>query len=606
MTLRLPTSPSLVRISAGADSTAPLSPCDFGLPDKFTSWRPSQWNAVERIIHSEKRFSIICAATGFGKSLALMGAAVLSGRRTVVLTATKGLQDQISSDFESLAVDIRGQNNYLCPIAAELGVPPSTNVSEAPCQCGYGCSRRRHGPCEYFDRYREAQVKDLVVTNYQCWMFDEKKEAEAIHVHPMIYELNEGDPRDRRTPVRMLVLDEAHDAPEQLSKFVGVDLSRREVLSLHLEWPDSGLTLDDWRDWALATDQQVLARIAQHESKIRGSGGAKWSKEFKHLREMSRKLGKLAGMRVEDDWIMDEQEVEGRSMKSVRFDPLSPGRYAESALWRGVERVVLVSATVRPKTAELLGIPPDELEFVEYGSTFSPSRRPTITVPSIQMNYRNEQDDDLMMQWLRVLDRVIEDRLDRKGIIHAVSYKRARFIIDNSRHRSAMMVHHSHNRDQVVREFRDADPPAILVSPSVDTGYDFPGDICRYQVIAKIPFASVRDRIIKARQDRDKDYGLYLAAQTLVQMTGRAVRSESDWAETLILDDQAFWFVSKVRKFLPQWWTEAYRREDGVPKPLWFPEVMVEQHPLTPRVETCNWCGERHEAGPENCNDITF
>ena len=558
------------------DTSLPLvSPSDLCMPDKFTSWRSSQWDSVQRIINSSKRFVAIAAPTGFGKSLSAFAAATLGGR-TVILTATKGLQDQLRDDFESISDDIRGLNNYLCPIPDRLGIPKDTAVADAPCQCGYNCGLKRGG-CGYYDLYRHAQSSGIVVTNYQCWLYDGAKESadrgDLQYGLPVTGTVDEISKSIERQKVRMLIADECSDASEQLSMFLGVEFSRRECLGIKLDWPDSGLTVDDWQQWAMKWIPPVDGRLAIAEERVKLNGGKGWAKEIKHLRDMKRKLDRLVGMQADDGWIMNEQDVEGRSMTGVRFDPLSPARYAEQALWRGIDKVVLVSATVRPKTAELLGIKPSELEFVEYDSSFDVKRRPVIFVPTVRMDYRTEQDDHAMKWLLNKLDSMIGARLDRKGIIHAVSYKRARFIKDNSQYGHLMMVHDSRTRAQVVEEFRRREAPAILVSPSVDTGYDFHGDQCRYQLIIKIPFASVQNKVVKARQDRDKEYGMYMAAQTIVQMTGRSVRSESDWSETILTDSQAEWFIPRIRKFLPRWWMEAYQICDvGLPEPLEFDE----------------------------------
>ena len=79
----------------------PVSPTDLGLPAKFTAWRRDQWDGIDRIISSTKRFVVICAPTGSGKTGIGLGAAALSGERTVILTATKGLQDQVAVEAES-------------------------------------------------------------------------------------------------------------------------------------------------------------------------------------------------------------------------------------------------------------------------------------------------------------------------------------------------------------------------------------------------------------------------------------------------------------------------------------------------------------------------
>ncbi|MBP6136457.1 MAG: DEAD/DEAH box helicase, partial [Candidatus Microthrix sp.] len=51
--------------------------------------------AVAKAI-ADERHLVVQAGTGTGKSLAYLVPAVLSGRRTVVATATKALQDQLA------------------------------------------------------------------------------------------------------------------------------------------------------------------------------------------------------------------------------------------------------------------------------------------------------------------------------------------------------------------------------------------------------------------------------------------------------------------------------------------------------------------------------
>ena len=575
----------------------PVSPADLGLSEKFSSWRPLQWDLTSRILDSTKRFIVACAPTGFGKSLCVFAAAALSGR-TVILTATKGLQDQLQSDFD--AADIRGLGNYSCPITEQLGIPGDTTVADAPCQCGYNCARKRIGPCEYYDRYRVAQKADTVTTNYQCWLHDgSKPDSERGDLQfgsvPGKASVDEIEVARERQKVRMLIADEVHDCENQLCLFLGVDLSRRECLAMRLDWPDAGLTVDDWRQWATEWLGKIRKRVEDREEKVKASGGRQWSVELTRLRDMKRKLERLSGMEADDGWILNENEVQGKSTTGVRFDPLSPARYAEQVLWRGVEKIVLVSATVRPKTAELLGIDRDQLEFVEYESSFDPARRPTIFVPTVRMDYRTEQDDSAMKWMLNRVDDLIEARSDWKGIIHAVSYTRSRFIVDNSRHHAIMLTHGKHDKMRIVERFRRAEPPCVLVSPSVDTGFDFAGSQARYQLLIKIPFVSKSDKVVAARSKLDKEYPNYIAAQTLVQATGRIMRSKDDFGESILTDSHAFWFVPKVRKFLPRWWLEAYSICDvGLPEPIWFDEE---------RLYVCAWCGKEHEGGPEQCRE---
>jgi len=567
VTLSLPTRASVIRTRHTTSSPAPVQPSDIGMPSKFSAWRPGQWECVDRVLGSEKRFVVLCLPTGAGKTGVALAACLINGGRSVVLTATKGLQDQIVTEMREMVADVRGQSNYLCPIADKLGVPRSTTVAEAPCQCGYPCALKRGvGGCGYYDAYRHAQQSDIVVGNYQMWLYDRDKDSANGDLQygwiPDGTGVTQAEQLRAKQKVRMLVADEVHGADGQLSMYLGVDLTRKSCLGMHMEWPDSGMTVDDWREWAREWTAPITVRIKDAEERIR-SGYRSWSKDLKSLRDMARNLDKLAGMKAEDGWVLSEQDVKDRSMTSVRFEPLHPARYAETVLWRGTEKVVLVSATVRPKTLEMLGIDMAQVEFIEGESTFPIERRPIVYYPTVRMSYRTEQDDREMKWLLGRLDDVIEQGLEWKQIVHAVSYGRARFVFDNSRWHRYMITHNTFDRATKIEEFRRSEAPRILVSPSVDTGYDFAHDEARIQHILKIPFQSVSDALVKARQQEDKEYGLYIAVQTLQQMTGRIMRAENDWGLTVVYDEQLGWVLGKGRKFFCRWWMEALRTEKG-------------------------------------------
>jgi len=90
--------------------------------------RPGQVEMAERVSAAidEGRHLVVQAGTGTGKSLAYLLAVVQSGRRVVVATATRALQDQLAQkDLPFLAAHsgprsgftfavLKGRSNYLC------------------------------------------------------------------------------------------------------------------------------------------------------------------------------------------------------------------------------------------------------------------------------------------------------------------------------------------------------------------------------------------------------------------------------------------------------------------------------------------------------------
>ena len=128
-----------------------------------------------------------------------------------------------------------------------------------------------------------------------------------------------------------------------------------------------------------------------------------------------------------------------------------------------------------------------------------------------------------------------------------------------------MMTHESDTTRLVVERFKETQDPKILVSPSVVTGFDFPYDTCRWQIISKIPFPDGRSEVMKARTKIDPDYGSYLAVQSLVQACGRGMRAPDDNCEVFVIDNHWEWFSSKYKGLFQNWFLQACKRVTIIP-----------------------------------------
>ncbi len=548
-------------------------PADIGAPLRFTRWRRNQSEAVLFGADSKKRFVVQGAPTGFGKSLTYICQGLLTDARTVILTSTKALQSQLLTDFhESGLIEIRGLGSYDCVeggptgrfgdyrregFRAERGL--SMTCDEAPCQSGAWCPKREGG-CLYYDAYRKANLPTsrLLVTNYAYWM--------------SINKYGEG-----LGQFDLLVLDEAHNAKDELGSFVGTELRPHEVEAIlpgEARALPPGSDIISWRAWGMYWAAAVQVALDNIKAAIKESERTGTNKtgellsygalrRAKELRRTLRKLQTIATM--QGDWVID-YTTDNHRRPLIKFDPVWPGEYAERNLFLGIHKVVLVSATVTPKTAEVLGISPAHLDYREYPSTFNKKNRPVIYIPTAAMNRTSAAAGKF--EWHQRIDQIIGRRPNYKGIIHTVSYPRAAEVFAGSEYRERMLTHDSLNTKEVIARFKASREPLILVSPVLDTGYDFPGDQCRYQIVAKMPFPVTVDKIVKARAERDKQYRDYETMIKLVQIAGRIVRSEDDWGETIIIDNDFAWWFDKVGRFMaPKWFVESVRLEQM----LWMP-----------------------------------
>jgi len=508
---------------------------------KFSAWYPGQELALDSIIRwlgSDKRFLCASMPTGSGKSLLAVLASRLSGYRTAILTVTKGLQEQLTGDFSSIGmVDIRGQNSYLCGLADD----GETSVEDGACHGGIKCSLKQSG-CSYYDQVRTAKDSPLLVTNY------------AYYLAQTGYSDGLGD-------IDLLVCDEAHLAFQALESYLAFYLGQSETESLGI-LPRGISGWDQWQRWAQRSIPTVDTAHQQALSDLQDATRitAYQIRRVKHYGDLARRLRSLAG--AEGEWIVEDRK------SGWRFTPIWPGQQSR-LLYRSIPKIIVMSATLSAKTADSLAIPSNNREWLEVPSYFPASNSPVVSIRTCRVDHRATESD--MATWVNRIDQIIARRQDRKGIVFTVSYDRRNYLLSQSRFANQLYAHGKDDVYRVVEDFKRASPPATLISPTVTSGWDFPGADCEYVVVGKIPYPDTRDPVVKARIEGDREWGAYLAMQTLVQEAGRGTRSAGDRCEYLVVDDNwGQWFWRKYRHFAPEWFGDRVRSGmlDIVPEPL--------------------------------------
>ena len=508
-------------------------PTAFGLPEKFNSWRWGQEDAVLHLKDSKKRIVVQLQPTGSGKSVCYVVGSALSNR-AVILTSTKGLQSQLQKDFPGTVAVVMGKNAYQCKLYNY-----QYNCETGPCNYGKYCPVKKE--CEYYLAIQRAKEARLVATNYAFWVTNKK---------------------DTLGEFELLVCDEAHDSLTQVCDSLSVEITQDNIAKCRLTdlyWPkeDEAENLWVWASLVYAT-----LKIKIEDMKVEsGIDACLKDKNFKTWHRLKIKLERLSEV-DRSLWVAEHNK------KSITFDPIWPGKLVDKYLFRDAKKVLLTSATVTKKILELLGVKDNDTDFKEYDSQFPINRRPVMWIPTCRVDYKMTDYD--MILWLTRIEQIIRPRLDRKGIIHTVSYNRCQRILNTSEFAEHMITHKSGGRDQAVKEFKNVSAPAILVSPSVTTGFDFAYDECRYQIIGKIPFPDQRRKVDKERKKIDPMFGMNLAAQDLVQTVGRGMRAKDDFCETFIVDDHAAWFVfgKKNRELFPGDFIEACQKLQTIPTPI--------------------------------------
>jgi len=502
----------------------------------WDSFYPGQYDLLQQSLdwyHSPARFLGMSIPTGMGKSLSALLLSRLSEARTVILTATKGLQEQYIRDCRDLgSVLVKGQNNFPCILVNGL------TADEGPCHDGLPCAVREQ--CPYRVQLKNALDSNLVITNYAYWLAQTNFSSGLGNFG-------------------LLIADESHQCFNAMENYLTIFLSRLDIQLIGINFPESADQWNVWQSWAevstpIAADaiNRVELEMKQYRSKNQ-LVPSRISRAYRTASGVYARLKRLSS--VNEEWVIQ------KTYRGYRFVPKWVSNYSQH-LFHDTPKVVLMSAILSHRSADYLGVPSNgSRSWIEMDSYFPPENTPIWHIPTARINYRT--DDYGSTIWCSRIDQIIQRRLDRKGIVFTVSYDRAKMLLSRSRFKDIMFTHGTRDVVQVVDKFKKASPPKVLVSPSVTTGYDFPMDISghgvpQYIVIGKIP-----------RHQDDKDWTSYMAMETLVQSCGRMTRSGDDRCEVFMVDDNAKWFMYKFATFAPRWFRDRFRGSlETVPDPL--------------------------------------
>ena len=522
-------------------STMELKPSDLGLSVPGDAWRAGQWDAASRVALSPKRYVLLEGPPGTGKSLIARGAArLIDARRTHFLTGTIQLQQQYERDGMVRAV---GRSNFECAIEP-------LSADSAICTVGGKCEHagRKGVPgCPYYDQKRVAAAAPEAVFNYAWWL-------RSVNYS--------GFPRPE-----FLVADEAHTLKDHVRSFAEVQVLRSSVARVGLRLPRSEADVAAWRDWAKEARAILKPTVRKTEAEPPEPGDHEGVRYARALQSLWKATGTLST--IDDDWIIIEDKY-GTVLKPVWVHHWVPSL----ALDHAQKKVLLMSATILNKEVfcQLNGIPEEETEFIQLGSSFRVSRRPVRYRPVAERGGRNV-DNSATLAAVRT---AVSEQPGERVLIHTVSNWLATAVAEDLRSAAkdqpggearAIISHGQRDRVDALQRFRDT-PGSVLVSPSMHTGVDLPDDLLRAQVITRLPFPDMSDPLVKAQmknatRDNPLDKGqrayTYDTAAALVQTYGRIMRSEDDWGVTYLLDPAWRWFRHAARDFLPKWFTEAVR-----------------------------------------------
>jgi len=530
----------------------------------YSSCREDQSKAIQFAIdafNSGKRFVVVEAATGVGKSA--IGYTVANYLTNVTpnidsfengawfVTTQKILQDQYLKDFHAKGMrSIKSSSNYTCKFkkvntCADSQKELKMEGSDSPFykSCSFSCVYRKE---------KEAFLKaETSVTNFP-------------------YLLTEANYNGKIKPRKLLIIDEAHNIETELSKFVEISVAERFAKStLKLDMPELRTQFQAY-NWIKDTYFPKLSSHKNHiDTMLEKNSGIKeklndfvtLTRQIELLSGHHAKISRFLDIYDSENWVFESIAEDGKKSKKLQFKPIDVSVYADAILFRLGHQVLMLSATVLDKDGfcESLGIKSENSDYISIASPFPVENRPILSFPIGKMT--QGEIDKSLPRLAEAVKNILEQHKDEKGIVHCHSYKITNYLKTNIRSKR-LLTHNSENREDVLNEHLKSEKPTVLLSPSMTEGIDLVDNASRFQVICKIPYPYLGDKLVVKRMNRWKWWYPLQTAKTIVQAIGRSIRNSSDHAVTYILDADWLFFYGKNRKYFPNDFDQCIKKQE--------------------------------------------
>lgn len=516
---------------------------------KSRPFREHQESTIQYIMDSTRKFKIIRAPCGSGKSLIAMTCGVMAGSLSY-LVGSKFLQTQITNDFPN-AVSMWGRANYSC------ASDPSRTCDE--------CLATESHPCERSCPYRSAKQK-AIDAQYRVLNFQ--------------YLLSEVRFAGRFSGAPFSIIDEADSLSDTLIQNVSLIFTERSLFRLNLQDGPTRKTvtskdgMDSWKEFgreAKSRSTKIANEInTEIESMDNSDPDAKLKKirEMKHFVHISEQCDTFLSS-VDTDWKMEEIPRNGSRQGQLIFKPvwITP-ELSHEFMFKHSNSWTLLSATYPPLPVlcKQLGIDIDDVEggkIYDVPSTFDPEKAPVYLWPVASLS--SSRMDTETPKVIAAVKKILDRHPNERGLIHTVSYRLGQAIIDGVKS-PRLIMHTSENRQDVINSFANKGKSylpndACLVSPSAERGLDFSDDLCRFVIVAKAPYKNLADKITNARLYASGSVGKlwYVSdmACCVEQMSGRGVRSKNDYCSVYLLDEK----INEMYMKQPSLWSQNYRNQ---------------------------------------------
>lgn len=514
---------------------------------------------------------VVQAGTGTGKSLGYLIPALLHGKKTVVATATKALQDQLhthdlpllrkSLEKEFSWAVVKGRSNYVCL----QRVAEHDDDNEQLFDDGLDSRTKKElekllswtrttstGDFEEInfptsDASRrllsvgtdECPGKSKCPQGYQCFAEkarDAANDADVVVVNLHLYGIHLASGGNILPEHEVVIIDEAHQLESVLSDTIGTTISAGRISSLGSSFrqvfSEPGLT-NRMEEIGLRFSTLISTMAGQRLSLPIPSS---INESLTSLRlEIMEKIGLLRELTTDNEQVQQKiyraqtqatrlvesidlvlgtssgfvYFIEGSDTRAVlKVSPLHVGEILSQQVW-SEHCAVLTSATIPHTMPERVGLDRDSIELLSVDSPFDYERNSRLYCSPLFPDRNSPQFTDFVHDELEALITAAGGRT----LALFTSNKALRAAVDEMRQRLsvAILTPSEMPRQKLLQTFMEDESSCIFASQSFFQGIDLPGRTLSLVVLDKLPFPRPDDPLLEARREavgRDASFQL--------------------------------------------------------------------------------------------------
>jgi Rad3-related DNA helicase len=475
-------------------------------------------------------------------------------------TPQKQLRNQLAEDedLRQFVRMLKSRADYICEASGDNCKDCSLASEREDESC------RTIPGCTYWAEKMNAMESDIAVLTFAMLVVDNHIPPEDMNGKPLSF-----DGRD------VVIVDEGHNLENQVaSLFAGFSVSSwvlpdevYQDTSSRIGWNDE--RYEDVADILTDLKERAKLFIENYEEKPGFESSVEKCENF--VQKVSFCETEVKNGRP---WVVTVDKLGSTNEKKMTIKPVDVDNFLQKFIWSRGNKRVISSATIPYRSkidtwADRIGLD-GSTKLISRPMPF-PEENRLIHKNTIVASMSGDGEDN---NWRKVVSQIEETASKHEGengLIHTTSYVRAKkladalgmdnVIVHNWKKVGGDWIENERDTSEVIHEWQESDKD-VLLSPSMMEGVDLHDDLCRWQVLMKVPYAYVGDSRVSYLLNERHDWEWYnqTAMLDVMQSVGRAVRGPDDYASYYVIDAAFNKLMSKVET--PDWFGDAVRSKE--------------------------------------------